>query len=226
MESFIAQSIREIRNNLKGKEWRLRNRIPYLKYREVEVFMEVFRRLKPARILEWGAGFSTLYFPERLEFPFEWYSIEHHRDWFHELEKMNRNEKVKIILKEPEQYPFTDEHGDGSYEDLRSYIDYPGELGGFDCIIIDGRARNDCLLKAEEILNPGGVIILHDANRERYYKYQDRFTRGELFQDYRRSAGGMWIGSPSLSLEDILDLKKHRRRWGLVQNKVAKILSI
>ena len=226
MQSLIIQSFKEIRNNLKGKEWRIRNRVPYLKFREIEIFKDILKSLRPANILEWGAGFSTLQFPGLLENPFKWYAIEHNEEWYSQLVKMNQNPNVEIILKKHNHYPYSDEHGDGSYDDFKDYIEAPGNDRKYDLIIIDGRARNDCLLKAMKIIREEGIILLHDANRKRYDKYLDKFKYQAIFLDYRHSAGGIWIGSNSRDLSEIIDLKKHQKRWSLVRNKAAKILSI
>ena len=139
---------------------------------------------------------------------------------------MNQNPNVEIILKKHNHYPYSDEHGDGSYEDFKDYIEAPDNGNKYDFIIIDGRARNDCLLKAMKIINEGGIILLHDANRKRYYKYLDKFKYQAIFLDYRHSAGGIWVGSDSRDLSEIINVRKHQKRWSLVRNKAAKILSI
>ena len=226
MQSFLIQSIREIRNNLKGKDWRIRNRVPYLKFREIEIFKEILKKLQPVKVLEWGAGFSTLQFPGILDYPFKWYAIEHNEDWYNQLVHLNKNPDVEIILRKHNNFPYTDEYGDGSYEDFKDYIEVPDNSIKYDFIIIDGRARNECLLKAIKIINEGGIILLHDANRKRYHKYLDKFKYRSLFLDYRYSAGGIWLGSPGRDLSEIINIRKHQKRWALVRNKVAKILSI
>jgi hypothetical protein len=177
-------------------------------------------------ILEWGAGFSTLQFPKLLNYPFRWLSVEHDEQWHKQLIRINQHRDVVIMLQKPHNFPYTDEHGDGSYEDFRDYIEMPDNGTKYDLIIIDGRARNECILKAINILNTGGVILLHDANRKRYHVHFDKFSHGELFTDYRRSAGGIWLGSMDRELSGVVDIRKHQKRWRLVRNKVAKILSI
>jgi hypothetical protein len=83
----------------------------------------------------------------------------------------------------------------------------------FDFILVDGRARKDCLICALDLLNIGGIIVLHDANRKYYpdpcklYRYQ------VLFTDHRKDAGGLWIGSRDLDINTVLDVKKHREIW-------------
>jgi len=226
MQSFLIQSIKEIRNNLRGKDWRIQNQVPYLKYREYEIFSEIFKNLCPLTILEWGAGFSTLKFPLFLDPPYRWLSVEHDENWYNQLIILNRNQNVEIILRKPDHFPYSDTHGDGSYDDFINYIEAPDDGTTYALIIIDGRARNDCLLKAGKIASRNGIIILHDANRERYRTYLDRFPYQALFTDYRRSAGGIWIGSKDRQLTDILDIHKHQRRWALVKNKIAKVLSV
>jgi hypothetical protein len=167
MQSFIIQSVKEIRNNLKGKEWRIKNQLPYLKFREIEIFKEILKKMKPVSILEWGAGFSTIQFPCLLDFPFKWLAIEHNEEWFIRLEKMNQNPNVEIILKKYNHIPLSDQDADESYEEYKDYIEAPDNGIKYDFIIIDGRARSGCLLKAIKIINDGGIILLHDANRKR-----------------------------------------------------------
>jgi predicted O-methyltransferase YrrM len=226
MQSFIFQSVKEIRNNLKGKEWRISNQIPYLKFREIEIFKEILKKLQPGSILEWGAGFSTIQFPALLDFPFKWLAIEHNEEWFVRLKNMNQNPNVEIILKKYNQTPLSDEDADESYEEFKDYIEAPDNGIKYDFIIIDGRARSGCLIKALKIINEGGIILLHDANRKRYHKYIEKFKYQAIFLDYRHSAGGIWIGSDSRELSEIINIKKHQKRWSLVRNKTAKILSI
>ena len=226
MQSFILQSLKEIRNNLRGKAWRIKHHIPYLKYREVEIFKEIFDNLKPETILEWGAGFSTLQFPAMLKHPFKWYSFEHDEEWYSQLIKMKQNPDVTIILRKANKFPYSDEHGDGSYEDFIDYIETPDNGIKYDLIIIDGRARNECLLKSMQIISEGGIILMHDINRKRYHKYLNKFRYQAIFLDYRRSAGGIWIGSETVDIKEIINVKKHQKRWSLVKNKLAKIISV
>ena len=97
-----------------------------------------------------------------------------------------------------------------------------------DLIIIDGFARNACLSVAKDYLNRGGFVILHDANRNRYFEKQmsEQFKYSFLITDYRRSAGGIWIGSNDQPIETVLDTQKHSQKWQRINNKFSKILSL
>ena len=39
---------------------------PYMKNREIMILEEVIRNLNPKNCLEWGSGYSTIYFPKLL----------------------------------------------------------------------------------------------------------------------------------------------------------------
>ena len=64
---------------------------PWMKYNEVAIIRNVLKTLKPKRCLEWGAGFSSLYFPDYLENESKWFSIEHDLTWFNKIKAMNKN---------------------------------------------------------------------------------------------------------------------------------------
>lgn len=48
-----------------------------MRYREIDLISEVIERLNPAMVLEWGSGYSTLYFPKKLSKEAKWLSVEH-----------------------------------------------------------------------------------------------------------------------------------------------------
>ena len=91
------------------------------------------------------------------------------------------------------------------------YVEYPREK--FDFIFIDGKLRNDCLRKSLELLSPESIVILHDANRVNYHQELSKFKFSVLFSDHRKDYAGIWIGSNSISIENILDVKKHKSIW-------------
>ena len=51
-----------------------------------------------------------------------------------------------------------------------SYATIAYEYGPFDMIFIDGRRRVECAIVAKQVISPGGVIMLHDKNRENYMR--------------------------------------------------------
>jgi hypothetical protein len=102
--------------------------------------------------LEWGAGFSSLYFPKYLENGSKWFSIEHDLTWFNKIKILNQNPKCVIFHVKANHFPWTDEYNDGAFSDLRDYLSFPMKFGKFDFILIDGRARSYCLIAALELI--------------------------------------------------------------------------
>jgi len=197
---------------------------PWMKYKEIEIIKEILINLKPRKCLEWGAGYSTLYFPRFTDC--EWIAIEHDEEWFKKLKDLiNRDPRVRIYFVPPNNYPWSDPYGDGGYEDLRDYIEFPGKLGKFDFILIDGRARRYCLIKAYEVLNDYGVVVLHDANREYYHEPFKLYQEQILFNDYRKGEGGLWIGSKKLKISTVLDIEKHIKIWEFI-NEYLRFLKL
>lgn len=197
---------------------------PWMKHREIEIIEEILRNLKPNKCLEWGTGYSTLYFPKFLDIDAKWISLEHEKDWFEKIKKCNVNPNVEIFTIKSNKYPWSDEHRDGSYSDLTDYIEFPTKFGKFDFILIDGRARKDCLMKACQIISDKGVVILHDAGRTYYHEPFTHFKHSLLFTDYRKH-GGIWVGSNALELENVIDRKRHINRWKII-NKIGRLFRI
>jgi hypothetical protein len=95
---------------------------PYMKHKEIAIIEDILKNLQPTKCLEWGCGYSTLFFPRFLRKNSEWVSIEHDKKWYIKIKSLNRNPNVKIFYIPPNNFPWTDEYGDGSYTDLRDYI--------------------------------------------------------------------------------------------------------
>lgn len=110
------------------------------------------------RIFEWGPGASTLLlldlFPEA-----EIYGAEHDAVWFDRCQQLMDSEpRVKIT----NEWISTPQRNG-------AYVTAPLYLGGqFDLMFVDGRLRRDCLTVAPFFLAPGGLVVLHDANRPAY----------------------------------------------------------
>lgn len=122
-------------------------------------FKNLLQRYKKIDVLEWGSGHSTRYFPEylqSLDIEYTWKAMEHHEGWYQTVKNFN-TKNVEVVLAD---------------KDSKEYLE-PG--GKYDLIYIDGRNRAQCLLNATKMLKKGGVVLLHDAQRERYH---------EAFKDY------------------------------------------
>ncbi len=140
---------------------------------------------KQINVLEWGSGGSTLYFTRFLEennIDFSWYSIEHSLKWYNSFIGNVKSNKIKVILKNQKV-------NNPSTINLDHYVHYPRELTNklgvqqfFDFILVDGRARARCLVEAKFLVKPDGIIMLHDAEREKYHYVFPRFTDWKMIE--------------------------------------------
>ena len=111
---------------------------------------------KKVRILEWGSGGSTVYFPEFLrsiKVDHSWTSIEGNVSWHKKVTGATIDyDNICIYHIPPEQY-----------------ADFPLSLEGtYDIIIVDGEFRRQCLKVASTLLDEQGAVFLHDAQIEDY----------------------------------------------------------
>lgn len=128
--------------------------------KEVEIIESL---LKPEfDCLEFGSGYSTVYFPQ---FVSSWTAIEHDEDWFFKVLNMREFNRLntKIILSDTNHYV-----GQAINLDKK-----------FDFILIDGENREQCLDFSFSMLKPNGVILLHDASRFEYASWINKFD-GEI----------------------------------------------
>lgn len=145
------------------------------------------------RVFEWGSGTSTTYyskFLQSMDLDFEWHAAENSLAWRDRMEKKIKgadlDNQVKIHLSE---FPGFWELPGFTWDDpiptqslienpnAEKYVKMPLEVGGkFDLMIVDGRFRRRCLLVAKEVLAPGGVVFLHDAQKPRYHPSLPEFA--------------------------------------------------
>jgi predicted O-methyltransferase YrrM len=225
MQNFLAQSVAEINENLRGKAYRLEQGRPYMKRREQEIFEEVMIRLQPRKCLELGAGFSTLHFPKLLPEGGRWISVENNRAWYSRIRDQSKHPGVDLKWIKMSSHPVA-ETDQGLQNDMQAYLQTGFDEAPLDLILIDGRQRMMCMQQSLDMIADDGIIVLHDANRKFYQRNVPGFRHQVLFTDFRRNAGGIWLGSPSKPIEEVLEVRKHRKKWRLLQNKFAKILNI
>ncbi|MBF0331990.1 MAG: class I SAM-dependent methyltransferase [Candidatus Omnitrophica bacterium] len=188
-------------------------RSPYMKYEQILAVKGILKDQKPGRCLEWGSGFSTLSFSSLLGQGGTWLSMEHDKSWAETVVQMNKDSRVKVKCVVPNHLPWSDEHGDGTYEDMKDYVEAPSAQKPFDLILVDGRARVACLKKAYEIMADDGVVILHDA--ERPY-YQDA-VRIFPFSFFLESTDGckLWVGSKKKDVSGAFRLDRWQKIFSL-----------
>jgi predicted O-methyltransferase YrrM len=214
LKVFLNQAVSEYRDKVMEKILKRELRKPWMKYREIRIMEDLLTALKPRRALEWGAGYGTSHFSRLLPPGGEWIAVEHDAQWAARIRKeVPPNVRVYAVPPE-ERETWLPTEGDGTYGDFRNYVEFPAGFGEFDFILVDGRAREACLRQARYLLAPGGVVVLHDANRDFLHKPWELYPRQIFFQDYRRYAGGLWIGSADRDISSLFDLGQHRRIWG------------
>ena len=186
---------------------------PWMRYREIELVEELLTNLQPMCCLEWGTGYSTLFFPSKLSHQASWISIDHDKKWTKTIRDLQPSSIVKIHHVPANEFPWTDEIKDGAYADLTDYIEYPVQFSPYDFILVDGRARNHCIYKAYDLLQPKGIVMLHDANRKEYRASFGLYPNQLLLTCYRPKGGGIWLGSKDLPIEEVLNVAQHQAIW-------------
>ena len=226
-----SQFLRDATNRISIKLFKRVN-TPFMKAKELDMITEIISRLKPETCLEWGSGFSTLMIPGLIPNLKQWQSLEHNKAWHEFVAKENKDPHVTVTLVEPDDPDYDlrgggyDEKKEGVFEDFRTYITYPSKLNTkFDFIFIDGRARKECLKQAFDLVSEGGVVIVHDANRDSYFTDIPAFSSVLHLQDYRhhRKMGGMWVARKNGDVSEILDVARHKKIWRM-HEVLAKML--
>ncbi|GAB2685692.1 class I SAM-dependent methyltransferase [Thalassiella azotivora] len=125
-----------------------------------------------ARVLEYGSGASTLWLAARSGHV---HSVEHDDDWARRVSALLDRDPalaarvhLEVVRPEPSGAPRV-----GSVVapglDFAEYVAaVERATGPWDLVVVDGRARAECLLAAAGHLAEGGVLLLDDAQRSRY----------------------------------------------------------
>ena len=174
---------------------------PWMSPLEIIIVENILKGLKPKKCLEWGSGYSTLMFPKLLDRDSQWISVEHDFDWAKKIKSINKRSNVNIFYVAPNNLSWSDLYKDGAVSDLKDYIEFPCQFMPFDFILIDGRARKDCLIKALDLLKKGGIAVLHDAERVYYREPLGLYKYGFSFSDYTHGKVKLWIGSNEVDIE-------------------------
>lgn len=131
---------------------------------EIEIISSILETQRPARVLEWGVGGSTVYWPGRYDFIERWVGIEGQPDYYDyyagqvaekvelRLARVNVEDYVQAVVKEGKEYDF---------------------------VLVDGGFRVECLEAAPLILAARGVVVLHDSGRLDYRPGWKAFPKHE-----------------------------------------------
>lgn len=123
-----------------------------------------------ARVFEWGSGASTVWLARRAA---DVASVEHDPRWARQIARM-LPDNAHVTVVEPKKVGnegATAASSKRGFEGLEfyRYVSAIEEIADpLDLIVVDGRAREACLVKALERLAPGGLIVLDNVERARY----------------------------------------------------------
>lgn len=123
---------------------------PWLTEGAVDFLTNFVEKNPNAKVLEFGAGASTIWFTQK---SICLVSIEHDPVYYElvnqAIQRINDHNSTILQLVPRPYYTICDAYPDNS----------------FDLILIDGRDRSRCLLKAKRLVKPGGIIMLDNAER-------------------------------------------------------------
>jgi hypothetical protein len=102
--------------------------------------------LNGKRVFEYGSGFSTLYFRNRLA---DVTSVEDNQFWKNKIDDMSTSTTKSLIL----------------YKEGTEYVNAPLDFDHtFDLIVVDGSYREECVKVAIRALSKNGMIILDNSD--------------------------------------------------------------
>lgn len=132
-----------------------------------EVLMSLIRPAKS--VLEWGSGGSTVMMSKEIKSGII-YSYEHASSFYNQI-------KPKLL--ENVEYYLT------SIED---YVSAPKDIH-YSVVLVDGIRREACLKRVREEMS-WDVLLLHDAERERYKPWMDAFSEDKYIKSF---VVNLWI---------------------------------
>lgn len=163
----------------------------------------IIETLAPRICLEWGSGGSTQTLLASFPFIEEYVSVEHNREWHDKVKTIVTDPRLRLFHVAPDK-PLTlpkpsakqseawDLRAELEPDVMASYVGLPRTLGRtFDFVLVDGRARNFCVREGYQLLRSGGVLVVHDAQREDYAAVLAEFPRSVFLTPWRQ--GQIWF---------------------------------
>jgi hypothetical protein len=170
---------------------------------EVSQLLAILETLAPRVCLEWGSGGSTQTLLATCPSIEEYVSVEHNRDWHDTVKAQVSDQRLRLFHVAADEPLGSAKPSQKELEawDLRaelepnvmaSYVGLPRTLGRiFDFVLVDGRARNFCVREGYRLLRSGGVLVVHDAQREEYASTLAEFPRSVFLTPWRQ--GQIWL---------------------------------
>ncbi len=155
---------------------------PYMRADEVEALRRLLREQKPRRVLEFGAGGSTIVLSREPAVQ-EWWSLEHSEIWQRQvLASMSNGEaqRIKLLACSEEDLP-------ARLEGLLNDVD-------FDLFFVDGYDRPLVLqLLSRHLQHKKGLIVLHDYARPAYAPALELFAQRREISTPGAAAQGLLV---------------------------------
>lgn len=128
------------------------NPLPWLTDQAIDFLEKYLEENKDARILEFGSGGSTLWFAKKTK---NLTSIEHNVNWYKKVKQELENQNLNHV---------DQRHITSNYFNVCKEF----EPESFDLILIDAKDRIECIKNSIPILKKNGVLMLDNAEREKY----------------------------------------------------------
>jgi hypothetical protein len=116
------------------------------------------------RVFEYGGGGSTLWLEDRGATVT---AVEHDGQWQKQLASQ-LSSGTALLFRPPSAFgAIASAAAPGYFDDYVAAIDDQRD-GTLDLVIVDGRARVECIRRALPKVKPGGLLLLDDTDRTRY----------------------------------------------------------
>lgn len=166
---------------------------PAMSAQHLEAVWHYLESYPAPTVLEWGCGGSTVHLVRKLAESgrtFRWIAIEHSSEWERRVAAEVDGLPVEILRHDKTEI-VSGPLGRSVRVPTLEYVNRPLSLGlRFDLILVDGRRRARCIAVAREVLAPGGVILLHDAQRHHYHKACEGMVTTKITDAYREE---LWV---------------------------------
>jgi predicted O-methyltransferase YrrM len=144
--------------------------VPWWTYRAIDaVETWLAGRPRPIRVFEYGSGASTLWLAHRAQ---EVWTVEHDVGFaalLNDRFAAAGNVTVQVIPPVAARQPVVPSAKEGyAGLDFATYVAAIDELGSFDLVVVDGRARQACLTHALPRLRGDGLVVFDNSARRRY----------------------------------------------------------
>lgn len=148
--------------------------LPWWTFHAIDEVEEFLRKNPDSKVFEWGSGASTLWLSKRAATVV---SVEYDSEWYEKLaQALGRSpESSNVELRLSSAFPIQEgkepvvsrKKGFESLDFSKYVAELENSQGQYDLIVIDGRARRDCLALAQSRIRPGGIIVYDNVERER-----------------------------------------------------------